>query len=231
MDDLELRTLDKEQLIQLAAKYGVATDKKLTQVVLDALVVMKIVKHCKDNLPELVTGQLLGLDVDETLEVTNCFPFPSRGGEDSDEEEDEMGAEYQMEMMRGLREVNVDYNTVGWYTSSYCSFLSEGLLSDQFNYQTTISKCVVVVYDPIKINRGEISFKAFRLSDTFMELYKNHSFTQESISKANLSFASIFEEIPIKLNTPPLLQAFLLEYSDNTRLMGSGFVQHFSNQN
>jgi translation initiation factor 3 subunit H len=39
---------------------------------------LKIVKHCTDSMPSLATGQLLGLDVGSTLEVTNCFPFPVR---------------------------------------------------------------------------------------------------------------------------------------------------------
>jgi translation initiation factor 3 subunit H len=33
--------------------------------------------------PALVTGQLLGLEVGSALEVTNCFPLPTR--EDGDE--------------------------------------------------------------------------------------------------------------------------------------------------
>lgn len=37
----------------------------------------------------------------------------SRGGEEEDEVEAD-GANYQLEMMRCLREVNVDNNTVGW---------------------------------------------------------------------------------------------------------------------
>lgn len=41
-------------------------------------VVLKIIKHCKDFMPALVTGQLLGLDIGSVLEVTNCFPFPVR---------------------------------------------------------------------------------------------------------------------------------------------------------
>ena len=41
-------------------------------------VVLKIIKHCKEFSPALVTGQLLGLDVGSVLEVTNCFPFPVR---------------------------------------------------------------------------------------------------------------------------------------------------------
>lgn len=37
---------------------------------------LKIIKHCKEFAPNLVTGQLLGLDIGSVLEVTNCFPFP-----------------------------------------------------------------------------------------------------------------------------------------------------------
>lgn len=39
--------------------------------------VLKIIKHCRESYPNDVTGQLLGLDEQGTLEVTNCFPFPS----------------------------------------------------------------------------------------------------------------------------------------------------------
>jgi hypothetical protein len=33
----------------------------------------------------VVTGQLLGLDVDGRLEITHCFPLPSAEGEESSE--------------------------------------------------------------------------------------------------------------------------------------------------
>jgi len=62
---------------------------------------LKIIKHCKEN-PEVVTGQLLGLDLASTLEITNCFAFPSKLGED-DEDADTEGQEYQMDVMRCLR--------------------------------------------------------------------------------------------------------------------------------
>lgn len=58
-----------------------AKETQVRTVQLDAQVVLKIVQHCNKALPQLVTGQLLGLDVGQTLEVTDCFPFPvsSRG--------------------------------------------------------------------------------------------------------------------------------------------------------
>lgn len=47
-------------------------------VQLDGQVVLKIMQHCNSSLPNIVTGQLLGLDVGNMLEVTDCFPFPVR---------------------------------------------------------------------------------------------------------------------------------------------------------
>ncbi len=53
-----------------------AKDTRLRTVQLEGHVILKIVKHCQECAPNLVTGQLLGLDVGQTLEVTDSFPFP-----------------------------------------------------------------------------------------------------------------------------------------------------------
>lgn len=55
-----------------------AKEARLGKVQLEGHVVLKIVKHCQECAPDLVTGQLLGLDVGATLEVTDAFPFPVR---------------------------------------------------------------------------------------------------------------------------------------------------------
>jgi hypothetical protein len=48
-------------------------------VQLEGQVVLKIAKHCRESdAAAMVTGQLLGLDVGPTLEVTDCFPYPVR---------------------------------------------------------------------------------------------------------------------------------------------------------
>ena len=57
-------------------------------------VVLKIIKHCEEEgggsiaAGELVQGVLLGLVQDDTLEITNCFPFPKH----TDEEDFDDGA-------------------------------------------------------------------------------------------------------------------------------------------
>jgi translation initiation factor 3 subunit H len=75
-------------------------------------VALKITKHCKESLPQFVTGSLLGLDVGNILEVTNCFPIPEKGDKKTIQE-------YQIEMLKCLRDVNVDNNTVHYMRSPY----------------------------------------------------------------------------------------------------------------
>jgi len=182
-------------------------------VQISGLVALKIIKHCKENVPDCVTGQLLGLDNGSTLEVTNCFPFPSRteGADDTDNAADS-GAEYQIEMMRYLRDVNVDSNTVGWYQSTYLgSFANVSTVESQFQYQTNIKKCVIVVYDPVKTVQGSLSLQAFRLTEQFMKLFQDHEFSHEALTAAGMNYSEIFEEIPIKIHNSSLINALMYE--------------------
>ncbi|CAK9170623.1 unnamed protein product [Ilex paraguariensis] len=299
--------------LQVAVTEEVASPLRVVQI--EGLVILKIIKHCKEFSPALVTGQLLGLDVGSVLEVTNCFPFPVR---EEDEEVEADGANYQLEMMRCLREVNVDNNTVGWYQStllgSYqtvelietfmnyqlfpnldkvvfldddiviqrdlsplweidlggkvngavetCKGEDEWVMSKRFrNYfnfshpliaknldpdecawaygmnifdlrawrkknireayhawlkEENIKRCVCVIYDPSKSNQGVLALKALKLSDSFMELYRNNNFTGEKLREKNLSWVDIFEEIPIKVSNSALISAFMTELEADT---------------
>jgi len=198
---------------------GEEVREKLNLVEIDGLAVLKIVKHCKENLPQLVTGQLLGLDYDGTLEVTNCFPFPSRAeAVDEDYENTDGAVDYQFDMMRALRDVNVDNNTVGWYHSTYLgSHITEELISTQYNYQESIPKCVCLIFDPMKTAQGNLALKAVRLTDSFLALYKGGEFTLDSILKAGVCAEDIFEELPIQVRNSNLIKAFLLQMEDTPK--------------
>jgi len=181
-------------------------------VELDGLVLLKIIRHCKESLPSFVTGQLLGLDIARALEVTNCFPFPSRDDADFAGEDDKDGAEYQVEMMRCLRNVNVDNNTVGWYQSTHLgSYITESCLEHQFHYQENIRNCVVLIFDPMQTTVGNLHLKAFRLTDEFMALYREKQFTPNALAHAKVNSSSVFQELPIKLHNSALVQALLME--------------------
>eukprot|EP00199_Chlamydomonas_sp_CCMP681_P002659 CAMPEP_0119107122 /NCGR_PEP_ID=MMETSP1180-20130426/7990_1 /TAXON_ID=3052 ORGANISM="Chlamydomonas cf sp, Strain CCMP681" /NCGR_SAMPLE_ID=MMETSP1180 /ASSEMBLY_ACC=CAM_ASM_000741 /LENGTH=321 /DNA_ID=CAMNT_0007092561 /DNA_START=50 /DNA_END=1015 /DNA_ORIENTATION=- len=183
----------------------------LKAVVLDDKVALKILQHCNEALPQLATGQLLGLDVGQTLEVTDCFPFPASGAAEDDLDEN-TGTTYQLDMMRCLREVNVDNNTVGWYQSATMgTFQTAELIETFVNYHENIKKCVCVVYDPQRSQRGSLALRAIRLKDSFVELYKQEKLSAKDLREANLSWRDVFVDVPVKISSSPLTQALIAE--------------------
>ena len=107
---------------------------------------MKLIKHCHEVTSTagdsgVAQGALLGLVSDARLEITHAFPFPP-GGDDSVDDED-----FQLDMMRKLRKVNVDHLHVGWYQSAHFgNFLSPQLLESHYAYQTSIEESVCLIF-------------------------------------------------------------------------------------
>ncbi|KAK9866989.1 hypothetical protein WJX84_005064 [Apatococcus fuscideae] len=185
-----------------------AQDQPLRSVQLDGHVVLKIVKHCRESYPTLVTGQLLGLDIGQTLEVTDCYAFPR-----TDEQDDGAmdASSYQVDMMRCLREVNIDNNTVGWYQSTKMGvYQAEELITTYLSYQESIKRCICIVYDPVGMGSGRLPLRAVTLKEAFAEAAKKEgvlSLTFEKLRAKGVSRKDIFEEIPITLHNSPLAAA------------------------
>jgi len=184
------------------------------EVQIDGLAVLKIVKHCKDALPNMVAGSLLGLDNNTqhgVLEVTHSFALPhdkpevtalgeAVGAQGMD------GEEYQMEMMKMLREVNVDNNCVGWYQSMFLGTMyTASTIENQLQYQENLSdNTVVILYDPIQTANGSLTLKAFRLSEEFIQMHR--AGRDDFIKPAN-----ILEELPLKIRNPGLINALMYD--------------------
>mmetsp|Transcript_16303 Transcript_16303/g.32786 ORF Transcript_16303/g.32786 Transcript_16303/m.32786 type:complete len:358 (+) Transcript_16303:84-1157(+) len=196
-------------------------DERVQSVSVDGLALLKIVKHCQEALPQMVTGSLLGLNVGNgVLEITHAFPFPEsnksdlvvKAGDDGGLDDDAAGLdghEFQMEMMKMLREVNVDNNCVGWYQSMYLgTYSTSALLENQFSYQTDLSpNAVVVLYDPMQTSNGTLALKCYRLTEEAVELKKTGKNTYLDPKK-------IFEEVPVNLSNPGLVRALLADVAD-----------------
>eukprot|EP00884_Botryococcus_braunii_P000227 jgi/Botrbrau1/10204/Bobra.116_1s0020.1 len=195
-----------------------AEKPSLRCVQLDGHVVLKITKHCRDNMPNPVSGQLLGLDVGPTLEVTDCFPFLARGNEEDESAED--SAAYQLDMMRCLREVNVDNNTVGWYQSTMMgSYQTLDLIETFMNYHESIRQCICIVYDPQHSSLSGMAIKAVKLRDSFIGVYKQGgaaNLTSEKLKAANVSWQDVFEEIPVHIHNSVLASALMLQIEPQT---------------
>ena len=180
----------------------------VSEVHIDGLALMKIVKHCNDNLPTMVSGSLLGLDVDGVLEVTFSLPLPNTKSDNP-----EMGdQEEQIEVMRMLRDTNVDNNCVGWYQSMYFGTLSTPeIVGYQYSYQSSeelSDNSVVILYDPLRSKKGGLVLKAFRLSDEY--IYNRRNKLNTFIRPKN-----ILQELPIKIVNAGHISAFIRCIADS----------------
>lgn len=192
----------------------VTSHMPVREVHIDALAVMRLAKHCHDSLPARVTGCLIGLDNDGVLEITYAFPYPSKTAEVSEGQEgapvvterDVDGEEYKLEMMKMLRDVNVDNNSVGWYQSVYMgNMMTKDVVASLFRYQSSLEmseNSVMIAYDPIQSNRSSLVLKAYRLTEEYIALRKVHS--NDFIAPAN-----IFEELPVIVTSSGHSAAYL----------------------
>lgn len=160
---------------------------------------MKVTRHCSSNFPTTATGSLVGMDRDGVLEVTNCFNFPAvdataaesnaPGSHSSANDASALAAAaprakanmvYQAEMIRYLKEVNVDANNAGFYTSATMgNFINLGFIENIFHYQRDNPRSVALVHDVSRSSQGTLSLRAFRLSAPFMLAFKEAKFTTE----------------------------------------------------
>jgi len=142
-------------------KSSIPEDAEIKRVEIDALVILQVMKHCRQHVPNTVSGVLLGLDVEDTLQVTHSFGYAQKQADEHMQEDSEV---YQLDMLKRLREVNVDSNTVGWYQTTHLGqFFSEQVIETQYAYQMQIPRTILLVYDPLQSAIGKPAFKAFRL--------------------------------------------------------------------
>jgi translation initiation factor 3 subunit H len=154
---------------------------------------MKIIKHCSQTFPTIATGSLVGLDNEGLLEITNSFPLPvveTPVESHSDNAAPNPAASaprtkangiYQAEMIRMMREVNVDANNVGWYTSANMgNWVNMNVIENQYFYQKEMNeRTVALIHDVSRSAQGALSLRAFRLSAKFMEAFKENKFNSE----------------------------------------------------
>ncbi|KAI1006905.1 Eukaryotic translation initiation factor 3 subunit H [Podosphaera aphanis] len=203
-----------------------AKDVPFNSVQVDALVVMKIVKACSSVFPTTATGSIVGMDKNGILEVTNCFPFPTVEVAFTDSHSnDHLAASnlagaaprskanisYQSEMIRCLREVNVDANNVGWYMSANMgNFVNLNFIENQYHYQKEVNeKTVALVHDVSRSSQGNFNLRAFRLSPSFMVAFKEGKFTTDVLQKSKFTYKEILIEVPITVHNSHLLTSFL----------------------
>ncbi|KAF2706576.1 hypothetical protein K504DRAFT_385686 [Pleomassaria siparia CBS 279.74] len=197
-------------------------------VQVEALVLLKIIKHSSTTFPTPATGSLVGMDVNGTLEITNTFSFPAidapaQDNNNNNNHQDNTSSlaaaaprakanvAYQNEMIKFLREVNVDANNVGWYMSTNMgNFINLNTIENQFFYQKEMNeRTVALIHDVGRSSQGALSLRAFRLSPAFMAAYKESKFTTENLQKSGFRYQDILVELPLVIHNSHLLTSYL----------------------
>lgn len=197
----------------------------LRVVEVDSLVLMKVLKHCRENFPTPVNGQLLGIDCRDKLEITNCFPLPQKkdillqvqrekGVSEKDMEErlDEEFDRYQDKMAELMHDVNADCFTVGWYqTLSFGDMKNKDIIESLVLYQEAIDKAIVLGFDPLLHSMAKKAFKAYRVNPDFVQKYQE--FEQDVTKYNKLRAKDILIEVPLVVVNPFLVEAFLMDWA------------------
>lgn len=203
-------------------------DSPFQAVQVEALVIMKITKHCSSTFPTTATGSIVGMQNGSALEITNTFAFPAQdaasldGATSSNDRGHQNDASalaaaaprskaniaYQAEMIHHLKEVNVDANNVGFYTSATMgNFVTMSLVENLYHYQrdaTTGESKVALVYDVSRSSQGALNLRAFRLTNTFLAAYKEGKFTTEKyVFFFFLSFSFVSSFLSCLPSLPP----------------------------
>lgn len=190
---MSLPALEILKSLKQPSAMSIPEDAPLQVVQLEALTVMKTIKHCATRHPQTATGFLVGMDNKGVLEVTNCFPFPvvdippeaqydqQHFNSAAAAPRAKANTAYQSEMIRMQKEVGVDANNVGWYTSANLgNFVNINFIENQYYYQKELNeRTIALVHDVSRSSQGALSMRAFRLSPQFMSAYKENKFTTE----------------------------------------------------
>lgn len=137
-----------------------------------------------------------------------------------------MNEKYDDSMMKKIDSYNFDGVKVGWYQISYFNdHLNYSSFLTQHDYQTNYRHAIFLVYDLFECKKGgDQLLKAYRISEKFYNLNSsdNKTISFERFSCINFSskgldskYDKFFVEIPVKITSSPLGDAFMKEYRPN----------------
>lgn len=160
----------------------------------------------------------MGLIRDSKMEVTNCFALP-RDAEDEDMDD----ADYQSVMIRHLRNANVDHLVVGAYQANACGSSvakkdTVEVLMKQVADQGLGGESVILLFDPIRAQKGYLSLKAVRLTPAAEKVMREAESGPDPLRNCKISFDKFFEEVPVKVKNSHLISGLMCEIDEELRV-------------
>ncbi len=149
------------------------------------------------------------------LSIIPASPLFSQSRGEDDREDPDAAVDYQLDVMRCLREVNADNNTVGWYQSATAggAWGSVDLVDTFAAYTESIPRCVCLVFDPEAPPGTARSLRAVRLRPAFLEARRAAgscaALGAAALKAAGTAWGDVFDELPVSIITRPLGAALL----------------------
>ncbi|KAL7420943.1 hypothetical protein Q5752_004897 [Cryptotrichosporon argae] len=197
-------------------------------VQLSSLAFLKILKHSTDVLPPPpaqlqqtdrnappptalsarpdATGVLLGLDLDGVMEVEDCFALPA--GETS-----LSGKSYAASILPFFSDVNTPDTPVGVYLSTHNGgFVTRAAVELVLAVERAGARgrAVLVVHDAARADAsGDVSVKAYRLSEGAREAAKGGKWDNAALVENKLTAATLLSPLPLTVSSPSTIRALL----------------------
>jgi len=199
-----------------------ARPSRIESVQVDPVVALKVANCFNDERAhdEERMGNLTGY-IDQSsnvVEVTHSFQLPETTSEDEFDED----TRYCIDYLKYIRDKGCDHLQVGWYTSSlHSEMFTKFFLSTLLNYQMNLTESIVLVYDPLKTAQGMTSFRAFRITQEYLDMIDYDPETGEcpeptleELRKNKIFTKNIFEEIPVTLKTSYLANMLIFDLEE-----------------
>ena len=138
-----------------AAAANAIIKSKSDHVRVDALVLLKILKHCQEmgGGAELAQGILTGMvqvqdNSSKRIEITNCFGLPHPSSSNlKNADYDEACNTLITDNLKTFRHLNNDHLIIGWYQSAlFGTYVNKNFIEDHFMYQSDIEESIVLIY-------------------------------------------------------------------------------------
>jgi len=194
---------------------------RIEGVQIDPVVALKISNCFNDDRAheEERMGNLTGY-IDQTnriVEITHCFETPEDTEDDSDD-----NTRYYMDYLKYIRDKGCDHLQVGWFSSSlHSEMFTRSFLQTLINFQMNLQESIALVYDPLKTAQGMLAFRAFRITQRYLDQIKYDPETQEcpdpaleDIRRNKIMSKDIFEEIPVSLKTSHLANMLIFDLEE-----------------
>jgi len=127
-------------------------------------------------------------------------------------QQEDMKETEMLDMLRKFRQMNIDYEMVGFYQAHpFGACFTQELVESMYDYQCSFQDGVVLIYDPVKTRQGQLSIRAYRLSQKAFDLCKDNDWSPETVRATGVSFETMFDELPIVIKNSHLVNVVLSE--------------------